>query len=337
MVLRMNRFFLRDYAGRHRSNQLPGWPRRLPSDRGSGSEHSGSKPGEDKPHSKFSEHITFGQKNRKDLLEQSATTLTRILQSYDESLFVEEIEEYYGHSDFANWGYWQNETHTQKEACEGLMERLLSLIPAKEGTILDVACGKGATTRYLTKYYRPNNVTGINFSQKQLQRAQKNAPGCKFLLMDATNLTFKDNTFDAVICVEAAFHFHTRRQFLAEAHRVLRPGGYFVVSDILFHPGAEAAGPMLHAQNWMPGPAAYKRLLLNLGFQNVRVINATEECARRFDRYIFNYVFKKLQSKEIDWDIFKTFMERRRDKNMAVSFYIIASGRKAWHSRYRQS
>ncbi len=41
------------------------------------------------------------------------------------------------------------------------MEKLMAFIPEKNGTILDVACGKGATTRYLLKYYTPENVTGI--------------------------------------------------------------------------------------------------------------------------------------------------------------------------------
>lgn len=37
----------------------------------------------------------------------------------------------------------------------------MAFVPEKNGTILDVACGKGATTRYLLKYYTPENVTGI--------------------------------------------------------------------------------------------------------------------------------------------------------------------------------
>jgi ubiquinone/menaquinone biosynthesis C-methylase UbiE len=43
--------------------------------------------------------------------------------------------------------------------------------------------------------------------------------------MDAARLAFADAQFDAVICVEAAFHFDTRAAFLREALRVLKPAG----------------------------------------------------------------------------------------------------------------
>jgi ubiquinone/menaquinone biosynthesis C-methylase UbiE len=48
--------------------------------------------------------------------------------------------------------------------------KLLAFVPEKQGTILDVARGKGATTRHLLKYFKPENVTGINISEKQLAR-----------------------------------------------------------------------------------------------------------------------------------------------------------------------
>lgn len=55
-----------------------------------------------------------------------------------------------------------------REACEELMEQLLGRIEDKSGNILDVACGKGGTTRHLLKYYTPENVTAINISNEHI-------------------------------------------------------------------------------------------------------------------------------------------------------------------------
>ena len=51
------------------------------------------------------------------------------------------------------------------------MEKLLAFIPSKQGNILDIACGLGATTRHLLGYYPPEHVVGINVSDVQLARA----------------------------------------------------------------------------------------------------------------------------------------------------------------------
>jgi MPBQ/MSBQ methyltransferase len=251
-----------------------------------------------------------------------------IVQAYDKNLFYSAIEDYYDRSDFANWGYWLNNTRSQKEACEGLVEKLLAMIPVKRGTVLDVACGKGATTRHLTKYYLPANVTGINISQKQLRRARLNAPGSKFLMMDATDLKFDDNSFDAVICVEAAFHFGTRQRFLSEARRVLRPGGFLVLSDILFRRDVERDAPMLHAENWVADSDAYRELLLRAGFKDVHVTDATDQCMHGFDWHQLNHVLGKYRAKEIDWKTFESIMSRRRTKRMSAQYYVLASGKK---------
>src|SRR5262249_18609544 len=116
----------------------------------------------------------------------------RIASQYDRVIYNPQIREYYSQSDFFNFGYWREDTIHPKEACENLLEKLLASIPERQGSILDVACGLGATTAHLLRYYRPSDVVGINISHKQLETCKVNAPGCTFLQMDAAQLGFDE-------------------------------------------------------------------------------------------------------------------------------------------------
>ena len=137
----------------------------------------------------------------------------RMTRMYDRALVSKDYQHYFEDSGFYNFGYWDGRAATQREASEALIDELTGRIEKKGGRILDVACGPGATTRHLMQSYAPADITAINISEAQLAAASKRAPGCTFLRMDATRLAFPDEHFDAVMCVEAAFHFNTRGTF----------------------------------------------------------------------------------------------------------------------------
>jgi MPBQ/MSBQ methyltransferase len=218
---------------------------------------------------------------------------------YDRRMYAPWAAKLYDGSDFHNYGYWDANTRTPKAASENLMEQLLSFIPLKKGTILDVACGKGATTRHLLNYYDPDRVTAINISEKQIETSKLNVPGCKFLIMDATELNFEDNYFDNIICVEAAMHFNTREKFLSAAWRVLKPGGRLALSDIPYKP-TRAEGTLVPACNYVRNRLDYTNLYLQAGFAEVVIIDATKECWVGFYENIIRHLRKRRLHAEID-------------------------------------
>jgi len=100
-------------------------------------------------------------------------------------------------------------------------------------TVLDVGCGIGGSSRILARDYG-FSVTGVTLSPQQVRRATELTPegvDAKFMVNDALNMSFPDNSFDVVWSIEAGPHMPDKARYGAEMLRVLKPGGILVVAD----------------------------------------------------------------------------------------------------------
>jgi demethylmenaquinone methyltransferase / 2-methoxy-6-polyprenyl-1,4-benzoquinol methylase len=131
--------------------------------------------------------------------------------------------------------------------------------------VLDVCCGTGDLA--LAAAAAGGRVTGVDFSERMLERARRKSAAVEWLQADALALPFAEGSFDAATAGFGVRNFEDLDTGLRELHRVLRPGGRLGVLEITQPQGA--LRPFFHvwfdrivplAGKLLPGGGAYTYL-----------------------------------------------------------------------------
>lgn len=100
--------------------------------------------------------------------------------------------------------------------------------------VLDLACGTGELVRRVHGAVPGAEIVGVDLAPAMVERARSKLgerSGLRFEQGDVHALPFGDEAFDAVVCANTFHYFTQPEQVLAEARRVLRPGGRLVLLD----------------------------------------------------------------------------------------------------------
>lgn len=102
------------------------------------------------------------------------------------------------------------------------------------GNVLEIGCGIGETTNLLSNKYKKSYITAIDYAIEQINIAKRNnkLKNAKFMQGDATNMAFKNSSFDYVIETDVFHHIKDYPKAIKEVHRVLKKNGYFYLIDI---------------------------------------------------------------------------------------------------------
>lgn len=92
--------------------------------------------------------------------------------------------------------------------------------------VLDLGSATGGNTQYIASM--GHDVISVEYSEIGVQ-IQKNK-GIPVIQADARDLPFAESTFDIVVCLDVIEHIFEDRLVASEIHRVLKPGGKFLIS-----------------------------------------------------------------------------------------------------------
>ena len=143
---------------------------------------------------------------------------------------------------FMNFGY-DDSTRVELEARDEVHRYSLQLyhhlarqIEWSDRNVLEVSCGRGGGASYIMRYFKPSSYLGVDISAVGLDfcRYHHRIPGLTFQHANAEELPFADASFDTVINVEASLYYPNLVRFLQGVKRVLKPGGYFLYTDLRF-------------------------------------------------------------------------------------------------------
>lgn len=99
-----------------------------------------------------------------------------------------------------------------------------------EGTVADVGCGPGHVTRFLAQHHP--EVIGVDLSPEMVAVARGRAPELTFEEGSMLDLPFADDAWAGAVSLYAVIHLDAdqRRHAMVEFARVIRPGGWLLVS-----------------------------------------------------------------------------------------------------------
>lgn len=239
----------------------------------------------------------------------SEDTVQEVSACYGGKKWVKEINELFPitRSGCINFGYWEHvpdsiSVELREKSQLDLYHKLFEFagIDRKSGsTILEVGCGRGHGVNLLST--KGHDSYGVDLVKAQIQKCIQNYPNLELKFKEGlSNKTgFRANSFDFVISVEAAQHFHSFFSFVREGYRVLKNNGKIAITTFFF-PNKHCKGKIM---DLIPEDISgthrtiqiqkAEEFLKKAGFQNIEIIPIGSKVFNGFCKWAAQSMSKK--------------------------------------------
>lgn len=140
---------------------------------------------------------------------------------------------------WANLGDW-TATQDYSQACRQLALRVGAAAALQPGDrVLDLACGEGASLSLWPEAFGVTHLTGLEYQARCVERIRRHAPaGLEAIVQGRFDewpapAALGVQAFDAVVCVDAAYHARSLAAFAGFVAQLLRPQGRFAFTTLV--------------------------------------------------------------------------------------------------------
>ena len=168
---------------------------------------------------------------------QSSKTIKNITHYYEQTEIDYKLLWHLKNQLAMHYGFWGKNIQSLPRALENQNKVMAEMVHITANDhVLDAGCGVGGSSLYLARTIKCH-VTGISLVGRQVASATRAAQQKRvsdlatFEVADFTATPFPDNSFDVVWAIESVCYAEKKRDFLAEAFRILKPGGRLIVAD----------------------------------------------------------------------------------------------------------
>lgn len=135
-----------------------------------------------------------------------------------------------GEMTYAEWQYQKGEDTIRYFLPYHSLETMF-----QDKVVLDIGCGAGGKTIYYASQ-GVKQIIGLEILDRYREEAEKLAQKYHqedvftYMVGDASQTTFRENTFDTIIMNDAMEHVADPEAVLMECHRILKPGGHLYIN-----------------------------------------------------------------------------------------------------------